>query len=75
MLSKSSQSCTPSPHGYSPCLGESADAHIECIHSVKADSTVPLRGGRARSAEGVESLDNCYIIPQKIRMAIAILIA
>ena len=32
MLSKSSQSCTPSPYGYSPCLGESADDHVECIH-------------------------------------------
>ena len=63
MLSKSSHSFTPSPYGYSPCPGESADDHIECIHSVKTDSTVPLRGGRARSAEGVESLsDNSYII-------------
>ena len=32
MLSKSSHSFTPSPYGYSPCLGESADALVECIH-------------------------------------------
>ena len=32
MLSKSFQSCTPSPSGYSPCLGVSADDHVECIH-------------------------------------------
>ena len=32
MLSKSSHSFTPSPYGYSPCLGESADDHVECIH-------------------------------------------
>ena len=32
MLSKSSHSFTPSPYGYSPCLGESADDYVECIH-------------------------------------------
>ena len=32
MLSKSSHSFTPSPFGYSPCPGESADDHVECIH-------------------------------------------
>ena len=32
MLSKSFQSCTPSPYGYSPCLGESAGDDVECIH-------------------------------------------
>ena len=31
MLSKSSHSFTPSPYGYSPCLGESADDYIERI--------------------------------------------
>ena len=34
MLSKSFQSCTPSPYGYSPCLGESADDYVECIHCI-----------------------------------------
>ena len=24
----------PLPYGYSPCLGESADDHVECIHSL-----------------------------------------
>ena len=53
MLSKSSHSFTPSPYGYSPCPGESADDHIECIHSVKTDSTVPLRGGRSETFRGL----------------------
>ena len=32
MLYKISHSFTPSPYGYSPCLGESADDYVECIH-------------------------------------------
>ena len=32
MLSKSFQSCTPTPNGYSPSQGESADDNVECIH-------------------------------------------
>ena len=44
MLSKSSHSFTPSPYGYSPCPGESADDHVECIHSVKPTALSPGQG-------------------------------
>ena len=59
MLSKSSHSFTPSPYGYSPCLGESADALVECIHSVKPTALSLFEGDERRErSDGAEEVES-----------------